>query len=57
MVVVVIMAVTAIIIFLAELCRLRTCINLVNFVRIMQGTCPSGAVILVKFQIFKILGP
>jgi len=35
----------------AELCRLRT----VNFVRILQGNRPLWAIILLKFQIFKVL--
>jgi len=41
---------------LAELCRLKTRINSVNFVRISQVIRPLGAIILVKFQIFKVLG-
>ena len=34
---------------LAGSCRIRTRINPVNFVRIVQGTRPLGAIILVKF--------
>jgi len=32
-----------------------TRINPINFVRIVQGTRPLGAIILVKFQFFKVL--
>ena len=41
---------------LAELCRLRTRIKLVNFVKIVQGTRPLGAIILVKFHFFQSWG-
>jgi len=38
---------------LEKLCRLRTRIKLVNFVKkIVQGTRPLGAIILVKFPFF-----
>jgi len=30
--------------------------KLVNFVKIVQGTRPLGAIILVKFQFFSVLG-
>jgi len=40
---------------LAMLCRLRTRINPVNFVGIVEGTRFLGAIILVIFQIFKVL--
>ena len=39
---------------LADLCRLRMHIKPVNFVRIAQGVRPLGAIILVKFEIFKV---
>ena len=39
---------------LADLYRLRTSIKPVNFVRIAQGVRPLGAMILVKYQIFKV---
>jgi len=42
---------------LAELCRLMTRIKIINFVKIVQGTRPLGAIILVKFQFFSVLGP
>jgi len=35
-------------------CTLRTHINLVNFVRIVQATRPLWVIILVKFVIFKV---
>jgi len=35
---------------LADLCRLETRIEPVNFVRTVQETRPLGAIILVKFQ-------
>jgi len=38
--------------YLAKLCRLRTRIKVVNFVKIVQGTRPLGAVIEVKFHFF-----
>ena len=41
---------------LAKLCRLRTRINCVNFVKIVQGTRPLGAIILVKFHFFFSFG-
>jgi len=41
----------------AHKCRSRARINPVNFVRIEQGIRPLGVIILVKFQIFKVLGP
>jgi len=31
-------------------------INPVNFVRIVQGTRPLEAIILIKFEIFKVFG-
>jgi len=37
---------------LADLCRLRVRINLVT---IVQGARPLGAIILVKFEVFKVL--
>ena len=42
---------------LVVLCRLKTRINQLNFVRIEQGTRPLRAIILVNFRIFKVLGP
>jgi len=42
---------------LAYFCRLRTRIKPVNFVRIARGVRRLGAIILVKFQIFTVLGP
>ena len=41
--------------YLAKLCRLRTRVKLVNFIKIVQGTRPLGAIILVKFQFFSVL--
>ena len=41
---------------LAELCRLMTRIKLINFIKIVQGTRPLVAIILVKFQFFFSLG-
>ena len=41
---------------LAKLCRLRMRINPVNFVRIVQGTHPLGAIIQVKFQFLSFEG-
>jgi len=41
---------------LAILCRLRTRIKLINFVKIVQGTRPLGAIILGKFDFFSVLG-
>jgi len=42
---------------LAKLCTLRTRINHVNFVKkVVQGTRPLGAIILVKFQFISVLG-
>jgi len=43
---------------LTELCSLRACINLVNFVRIAKGTGirPLEKIVLVKFQILTVLG-
>ena len=38
--------------YFAKLCRLGTHIKLVNFVKIVQGTRPLGAIILVKFHFF-----
>jgi len=40
---------------LAELYRLRTRINAVNFVGIVQSTCPLGAINLVKSKFSKVL--
>jgi len=42
--------------YLAKLCRLRTRIKLVNLVKIVQGTRPLGAVILLKFHFFSFGG-
>ena len=43
---------------LANLCKLRMRINCVNFIKkIVQGTRPLWAIILVKFQFFSVLGP
>jgi len=36
--------------------RLRTRITCVNFIKIVQGTRPLGAIILVKFEFFSVLG-
>ena len=41
---------------LAKLCTLSTHINCVNLIKIVQGTRPLGAIILVKFQFFSVLG-
>jgi len=41
---------------LAVLCRLSTRINPINFVKIMHGTRPLGAIILVKFHFFSFGG-
>jgi len=41
---------------LTDLFRLRTRLNSVNFVRILQGTRPLGVIILVKFEIVVVLG-
>jgi len=41
---------------LTKLCRLRTRINPVNFVRIVQGIRLLGAIILVKFDFLKFWG-
>ena len=41
---------------LVQLCKLRTRINYVNFIKIEQGTRPLGALILVKFEFFSVLG-
>jgi len=41
---------------LAQLCRLRTRINAVNFVKVVQGTSHLGAIISVKFQFFSFGG-
>jgi len=41
---------------LAELCTSIARINPTNLVRIAYGIHPLGAIILVKFQIFKVLG-
>ena len=37
---------------MAQLCRLTMCIKLINFVKIVQGNRPLGAIILVKFHVF-----
>jgi len=44
---------------LAKLCRMRTRINPVNFVRILQVTRPLGAIILVKsfFTVLEAVNP
>jgi len=42
---------------LTELCRLMTRIKLINFVKIVQGTRPLWAIILVKFDFFQFWGP
>ena len=41
---------------LADLCSLMTRIKLINFVKIVQGKRHLGAIILVKFQFFPVLG-
>jgi len=40
----------------AELCRLGMHIKLINFVKIVQGTRPLEAIILVKFEFYSVLG-
>ena len=42
--------------YLAKLCRLRTCINAVNFLKIVQWIRPLGVIILIKFQFFSVWG-
>ena len=41
---------------MAQLCRLRKRINCINFVKIVQGARPLGAIILVKFDFFFSFG-